>query len=158
MKLLPLSVKKKLSKFMNWFGGGTATFLIVGSFLGGIGGMLGYESWGDEKERVVLQEKVDHLLTSYKNSQSVHTVVEMAAAGTDLAIDVSKAREREAALTAAFNAEAEQTGIALAHARKISPHQRNKLYKQLGEIKPRPDYFREGKTEDEGFVLFSFAQ
>jgi hypothetical protein len=158
MKLLPLSVKKKLSKVMKWFEFGTAITVICGSFLAGVGGMIAYQNIGDKNEKTVLQQKVDHLLTSHRVSRSMHTIVEGTEKGGDFALNLPKAREKEAALTAAFNAEAEATGVALVHARGISPAQRSELYKQLGEIKPQPDYFKNGTNGADDFILFSFAQ
>jgi hypothetical protein len=158
MKLLPLNAKKKLSKFMGWFDFGAAMFVVLGSFIGGIGGMVGYERLprpGGTAENTSLTQKADHLLTSYEKSKAMHVVVLAAEKGEKLGVDLTQAKEADAKITADFNAEAQAVGIAVAGARHINPHQRYELYKKLEDIKPHPDYFKSGATGDEDLLLFT---
>jgi hypothetical protein len=158
MKLLPLSAKKKLSRFMHWFDFFSILFVTVGGLFGGLASVLTYDAvGGDKQQKAALQEKVDHLLQSYKMSQSMHTVVVASEKGAKLGLDLPVSRAGDKSLNDAFNAEAQSVGIALAHARGLSPNQRYELYKPLQAIQPLPDYFRKmGKDAD--FTLFSWQQ
>ena len=164
MKLVPLSVKKKINRFMQWFDVCSAMVLGCVALFGGIGGMLFYGVHGgpqEAQEKTVLQEKVTHLLKTYNVSQSMHTIVMEAKDGSGIAvaIDPPRAREQDKRLKDAFNTEAQQTGIALAHARQLSPHDRYDLYKQLDPIQPLPDFFKKAPDKDaDVFLTFSFAQ
>ena len=156
MKLLPLNTKKNIHRFMSRFRGGTAALLIVGATFAGIGGLIGWEITGAggpgrDKEKTSLQEKVDRLLETNRTMRSFNAVTNVLAAGRDFALDPVKVQAKQAELKAAFNAEEEATGIALAHAQTLSPHERTNLYTQLSSLKPLPDYLR-APGEDEDFM------
>lgn len=163
MKLVPLNVKKWISKQLHRVGFMTATVIGAVSFLGGIGGMLFYQEYGgpgEAKEKIVMQEKVDHLLKTYKMSESMHLLVQAEGKGQDVALVLPKAQEKDKTLRAAFEAEAQATAIALAHERHLSPKDEFELYKKLGVIDPLPDYFKKTRMDNDNtqFCFLSYAQ
>ena len=144
MTLLPL--KKKLSRFMQWFGLGSAVAVGAAAFCAGPAGLTVYERHGgpdEAREKAALQEKVTRLVADYKISQNMHMLMQTAG-GPDVGVvvDFQRAAARDKSLKDAFEAEAENTGIALAHARQISSNDRDGLYGQLEGIQPKPDYLR----------------
>ena len=157
MKRIPLSYKKKLSRCMNWFGLNSAMTLGVVTFFSGGAGLMVYERHagpGEAREKAVLQEKVTHLLMDYKVSQNMNLLLQTTGGpDTGVIVDYQRAAARDKSLRDAFEAEAKDTGIALAHARQISAHDRYDLYEQLDKIQPTPDYFRKP-----GLLTFSHAQ
>ena len=161
MKLLPLHVKRKISSRMHLPGFLTAMLLSVGAFIGGLGGLFVYQEHGGPhkgQEKAVMQEKITHLLTTYKTSESMHLLVTGQAKGQDFALVLPKAQEKDKSLRAVFETEAQATGIALAHSRELSPNDRYLLHKQLTVISPLPDYFKNANADDATFLLYSFRQ
>ncbi len=164
MELVSLNLKKNISRRMNWFGELSALLVIVGGFWAGMGGLLRVEykgagGTGEKQEDTALQQKVTHLLQTYDTKKSLDTIIALADKGTDMGLDIARAHERQKGLNAAFNAEAQVTGIALADARLLSPDERYKLYQRLDVISPHPDYFRSTKSGDnDAFILFNHSQ
>lgn len=163
MQLLPLRFKKAISKQLHRLGFVTALFLGFGSFLGGTIGMLVYQQHGgpdEAKEKTVMQEKVDHLLKTYRLSESMHVLVQGQSEGKNYALVLPEAKEKDKVLRADFEAEAQATGIALAHARQLSPKDQQALYQKLGEIQPLPDYFVKAPPRDDisPFLALSINQ
>lgn len=161
MQLLSLAMKQKLSRCLNKFRSGTLVLLLGGSYLVGLGGIFvvpNLSGSGASKQAAALQQKVDHLLSSYRMSQSMDMVVKAGAPDKSFGLDLPTARQKDSSLKQAFETEAQATGIALAHARGLSAEQRYKLYHALDEIKPKPDYFPAHGESDADFMLFNPKQ
>jgi len=157
MKLLPLDAKQKIYRRMNWFQEGSAVLLLAGSLFSGVTGMFIWErigSGGDrhDKEKITLQEKVDHLLETNSTMRSFNAVTTVLASGRDFAIDPAKVKVKQDSLKAAFNAEEEAVGVALAHAQYLSPHERTVLYWKVRPIASLPSYLQE-PNQDEDFIV-----
>jgi hypothetical protein len=165
MKLVPLKAKKAISSLTHRLGIGTAIVLTAGSFLGGLGNMLYQRENGtggpaEKTEETALQQKVDHLLRTYKATQDVDALAEMVGQpGTGSGVDPARAAAMKKSFDAAFNTEAQALGIALATARTPSPDERCHLYRQLNVIKPLPDYLSPAAQEScASFMLFDHSQ
>jgi hypothetical protein len=163
MKFVSLETKRKIHKYMRRLSGGTAFLVMLGSIAAGIGFnvYLQHKSAGgpaEVAEKAEVQGKVDHLIATYNEMQAVDLLAKSADGQQAIGTNEAALKMGAAQLHQKFNAEAEATAIAIAHATKVSSSDLDDMTRLLKVVKPLPDYFIGPSGGEADFETFHYAQ